>query len=180
MICMTSTMGCTPEIVVPTPAVEPVKEPIPLPPPGGPMLIISGCTNCTAPELEFLRKAEGKMNEVVLSDCFQTKLASSPLIQTENRTPQEVVASLIHASVKIDIEMYYSLKRVLGYTLPNAKREWINRRYMKSWGVCDLGSLLAHETSHKVGYGHSHSATKTRPQSVPYTINRVFESCCKE
>ncbi len=143
-----------------------------------PMLIIGKCSNCTAEEFAFIRKAEDKMNEVVAGQCFQTRLSGEPLIQTNGLSAAQVVETLPHAGVQIDVEMYYTLKRVLGYTLPSAKKEWLNRRYMLSWNVCDLGSLLAHETSHKIGYGHDHQNTPRRKSSVPYTINRVFKSCC--
>lgn len=144
-----------------------------------PMLVIKACSNCTAEEMAFIRKAESKMNETVAGQCFRTQLAGQPLIQTNGLSPEQVVETLPHAGIEIDVEMYYTVKRVLGYTLPTAKKEWINRRYMLSWNVCDLGSLLAHETSHKIGYGHDFKPTKRRPSSVPYTINRVFKHCCQ-
>ena len=145
-----------------------------------PMLIIGKCTNCTPAELEFIRKAEGKMNETVASQCFQKQLSGLPLIQTNGLTPSQVAESLVHAGVRIDTEMYRTNKRVLGYTLPSAKKVWINRRYMLEWNVCDLGSLLAHEASHKIGYKHDYQATKRRSNSVPYSINFAFKSCCSK
>ena len=174
-------MGSKQPIKDATDIMKPADEPKPYPTtPVGPMLIIGKCTNCTVKELAYIREAEAKMNEVVAGTCFQSKLQSLPLIQTNGKTPTEVVQSLLGAEVKIDVEMYYTLKRVLGYTLPTAKKEWLNRRYMLRWSVCDLGSLLAHETSHKVGYDHDFQATARRPQSVPYSINTAFKACCSQ
>lgn len=166
-------MGSKP--VVQSPAPKPIHF---FPSVTGPMLIIKGCTNCTQKEIEFIRKAEVKMNEVVVGQCFQDQLAKVPLIQTKGLTPKAVVESLIHAGIEIDVTMYYTSKRVLGYTIDGVNKEWINRRYMLSWNICDLGSLLTHETSHKVGYDHSYYPNSTRKYSVPYASNTAFDSCC--
>lgn len=167
----------TPEVVVPVPVdVEPVGNVNPSE--ARPFLTVKKCDNCTVAEFDFIQKGVAKTNETVISACFRQKLTAMDLIQTDGKSPAEVVDSLIHAGIVIDAEMYWTAKRVLGYTLPNVMKEWINRRYMMKWNVCDLGSLLAHETSHKVGYKHDFERTKRRPQSVPYSINRAFKACC--
>ena len=141
-------------------------------------LAIEKCPSCSVGELDFIRSATEKVNEVVAGTCFREKLMAMPLIQTEGRSPKQVVDSLI--GVEIDIEMYWTVKRVLGYTLPSVPKVWLNRRYMTKWNVCDTASLLAHEASHKVGYGHDFKATARRPQSVPYSVNRAFGACCSK
>lgn len=140
-------------------------------------LTVRKCNNCSVSEFERIKSAVGKVNEVVVGACFRKEMSSMPLIQTEGRTSEQVVQSLI--GVQIDAEMYWTIKRVLGYTLPNVDKIYINRRYALAWNVCDMASLLAHEGSHKVGYQHDFNSTKRRPNSVPYSINKVFSTCCK-
>jgi len=144
-----------------------------------PMLVIGKCSNCSVDENAMLLEAAGKLNFIVKTQCFKEEIMKRDLIQTGGKSNIEVYKSLIHSNITVDIEMYWSIKKVLGYTYPNVMKEWINRRYAKSWGICELASLLAHETSHKVGYGHDFYNTKSRQYSVPYSINHAFTICCK-
>ena len=141
-------------------------------------LSIGKCTNCTDPEWKFIQEAQIKVNDTVETSCFQSFMLERKLIQTMNRNNEQVVQSLVDARITIDVTMYYSLKRVLGYTYEGVNKEWINRRYMMSWNKCDLASLLGHETSHKVGYDHSFYANASRPFSVPYSMNEAIDKCC--
>lgn len=142
-------------------------------------LTVGKCSNCTPSQWTFVQEAVKKTNETVASKCFQEKLASLPLIQTNGLTPTQVSTSLPLSAVKVDIETYYTLKRVLGYTLQGVDKIWVNKKYMSAWGSCELGSLLAHESSHKAGYTHDFKATARRPNSVPYSVNTAFRFCCK-
>ncbi len=142
-------------------------------------LTVGKCSNCTPSQWAFVQEAVKKTNETVASKCFQEKLASLPLIQTNGLTPTQVSTSLPLSGIKVDVEMYYTLKRVLGYTLHGVDKIWVNKKYMSAWGSCELGSLLAHESSHKAGYTHDFKATARRPNSVPYSVNTAFKFCCK-
>lgn len=147
-----------------------------------PYLTVKKCTNCSAEEWKFIQESVIKTNETVETTCFSAFMLKRKLIQTLGRTNQEVLDSLLNADISIDTEMYYSIKKVLGYTLGNQPigqfKEWINRRYMMSWNKCDLASLLGHETSHKIGYDHDYYYSDARNYSVPYSINEAFDACC--
>lgn len=147
--------------------------------PSNHFLTVGKCSNCTPSQWTFVQEAVKKTNETVASKCFQEKLASLPLIQTNGLTPTQVSTSLPLSGIKVDVEMYYTLKRVLGYTLQGVDKIWVNKKYMSAWGSCELGSLLAHESSHKAGYTHDFKATARRPNSVPYSVNTAFKFCCK-
>jgi len=141
-------------------------------------LSIGKCTNCSDAEWKFIQEAQIKVNDTVETSCFASFMLERKLIQTMNKTNEQVVQSLVDARITIDVTMYYSLKRVLGYTYEGVNKEWINRRYMMKWSQCDLASLLGHETSHKVGYDHDYYANASRPYSVPYSINEAIDKCC--
>jgi hypothetical protein len=144
-----------------------------------PFLTVTNCDNCSVAEFDRITASAVKLNEVVLTQCFRDQIEGTSLIQTNGKTPQQVVDSLLHADVRIEAQMYWTAKRVLGYTIEGVDKEWINRRYMMSWSVCDLTSLLGHESSHKVGYDHDYYPTNRRPNSVPYAINRAIGKCCQ-
>lgn len=163
----------------------PVKAPMELPPivvTPGEYLTIRKCTNCSEKEWKFIQDANVKTNETVATTCFASFMLERKLIDTLGKSNAEVVDSLVGKNTVIDVEMYYTLKRVLGYTLadqpPGQYKEFINRKYMLQWNVCDLGSLLGHETGHKKGYGHAFNYTPSRDYSVPYSINAAFKKCC--
>ncbi len=137
------------------------------------------CNGCSVAQSDRVAASILKVNEVIASQCFKDKLSSLPLIQTNGRTPLQVVEHLTSSNVVVGIEMYYTFKRVSGYTLPKVNKIWLNTKYLMVWGACDTGSLLAHEASHKTGYDHDYSSTPRRPNSVPYSINKAFTACCK-
>lgn len=141
-------------------------------------LSIRKCTNCKDKEWKFIQEALVKTNETVNSTCFAAFMLQRKLIQTGGLNNKEVVESLVGKNTEIDVEMYWTVRRVLGYTIEGVNKEWINRRYMMSWNRCDLGSLLGHETAHKKGYGHDFYYSPPRNFSVPYSINAAFDKCC--
>lgn len=142
-------------------------------------LTVSNCENCTFIQKKFLGEAVVKVNETIESACFAQFMNERKLNMTNEKSNAEVVKSLLEANVVVDIRTYYTFKRVLGYTIPGKNKIWINRKYMLSWNQCDLASLLGHESSHKIGYGHGYYHTKDRPFTVPYSINAAFKVCCK-
>jgi hypothetical protein len=145
-----------------------------------PYLTVTSCTNCTPTQGIFIQEANKKLNETVNGSCFKSEVLAFNFLKgwTLNRNNEEVLNSLVGADVKINTTMYYSLKRVLGYTYPNVMTEWLNSRYLTGWGVCELASLLSHETSHKIGYDHSFNYVAERENSVPYALNTIIDKCC--
>jgi hypothetical protein len=143
----------------------------------GAYLTVNKCENCTFIQQKFLDQSVLKTNETVAGSCFASFMLVRKFVNTEKNNEQ-VYQSLVDANVVVDIRTYYTMKRVLGYTIPGKNKIWINRKYMLAWNHCDLASLLGHESSHKIGYSHSYYATKERPNSVPYSINAAFKQCC--
>lgn len=142
-------------------------------------LTVTGCSNCTKEEAARIAESTLKVNEVFAGQCFKDAIRNRAMIQTEGKSADQVASHLTSTHITVSTETYWTLRRVLGYTLPNQNKIWINRRLMFRWNTCDLGSLLAHESSHKAGYGHDFRPTKRRPFSVPYSVNYAFDLCCK-
>ena len=160
----------------------PVIELPPITVTNGDYLTVKKCTNCSEKQWKFIQVATIKTNETIASTCFSSFMLQRKLIDTASMNNAQVIDRLVGKNTETDVEMYYSLKRVLGYTYGNQPigkyKIWINSRYMMEWNYCDLGSLLGHETSHKKGFSHSYKYTPSRDYSVPYSINAAFKQCC--
>jgi hypothetical protein len=132
----------------------------------------------TQKDLERVKSAEAKINAMVKSECFEKFLLARPMIQTEGRTNAEVIAHLRQANLEVPVVMYYKNNRVVGYRQPPSPTIYTNRKFHAGTTPCNAGSNLFHEWSHSLVYGHSFKATRSRPYSVPYSLNAVVSKCC--
>lgn len=118
------------------------------------------------------------MNRTLASSCFEKYMLQRKLIQTNGKSPQEVVDHIRSSTAGVELISYWSRKGTVGYTYPNVNKIWMNERLHKNFDSCRSASNLAHEGSHKIGYGHDYKRTSRRPYSVPYSINAAFKACC--
>lgn len=134
--------------------------------------------NYTKDELEVLGISEQLANQLVKSQCFAQVMESRGLIQTDGKTPKEVVEHIKTARLSVPVTMYYKWGNVVGYRNPGDPTVYTNRRFHAGATACSRASNLTHEWSHVLGYGHDFKATVRRPKSVPYSINFAFQKCC--
>jgi len=71
------------------------------------------------------------------------------------------------------LTMYYSRRKVIGYTRKNTFHSWVNRRYYKYWlksdkGFCKIVGNIIHEYFHNLGYTHKKYWNRSRKHTVPY------------
>lgn len=135
--------------------------------------------NYSFEELEVLAVSEKLSNDLFKSKCFEDFMVKRNLIDTNGLTAIEVVTKLKTSDLTVPVEMYYKNNNVVGYRQPPAPDIFTNRKFHKGATACSRGSNLAHEWSHPLGFTHSFSATRSRPRSVPYSINAAFEVCCQ-
>lgn len=76
----------------------------------------------------------------------------------------------------IYIDDYFSWKRVIGYTKKNIKTIFINTRFFDKRHRALCGSNIVHEYGHKLGFSHDFRATKDRPFSICYQLNKAYEA----
>jgi len=143
-----------------------------------PGVTFSPVKNYTEEELSVLIVAEKLANDLLKSQCFQTFMVNRKLIETNSKTPLEVVTLLKATNLAVPVEMYYKNNGVVGYRQPPALNIFTNRKFHAGSTACSRASNLTHEWSHSVGFGHSYRATSSRPYSVPYSINAAFSGCC--
>ncbi len=134
--------------------------------------------NYTKSELEVLVISEALANGLVKSQCFSGLMESRRLIDTNGKTPKEVVDHIRTSKLTVPVTMYYSNNNIVGYRAPPSLTVYTNRKFHAGATACSRASNLTHEWSHSLGYGHSFKATLSRPRSVPYSINAAFKECC--
>jgi hypothetical protein len=75
----------------------------------------------------------------------------------------------------VELELYQQKSNTIGYTYPNTKRIWINRKYFSSYNSSKIANNLMHEWMHKLGFDHESNWTKDREYSIPYAIGDLVE-----
>lgn len=124
------------------------------------------------------------INTVVNSELFAQKFLRSRMTELNGLTNEqalEVIRSgdcdFTDKDGTIDLKLVLYYKRfssVIGYTDGTPLTIFINRKFFST--PVSIGSNLLHEACHLMGFSHY----KTWESSLPYTINRIFEACCRE
>jgi hypothetical protein len=136
--------------------------------------------NHTPSELRRNKLAIDKIMETVEGFCFEEFMLNRGLIQTEGRSPMEVIEHIRSSDVKIRLRMYRNIfTTTAGYTYANTDLISLNRKYYDRMDECDAAANLGHEVTHKIGYGHDPKPNTRRPFSVPYSTGSAIEKCCK-
>jgi len=127
--------------------------------------------------------AGDKMNQIVHSDCFKNFLVNREMIQTKGKSNEAVVRDLQSLSGNVNVKFYYKrFTTELAVRYPPSTDINFNTYFWSAKSpVCDFASTLAHEAlGHALGnYDHDFKYSKSRDFSVPYSINKAFEHCCK-
>jgi len=163
--------------------VDPIKAEVPeVVTPPAPIITITECRNCTEAEVEKYKKVLAKTRDVMHSQCFKDFILNRKMIQTSERTSQEVLSHVLTGNREITIELYYNRwVSTVGYTYPHVTNIWFNRKYHNSYGICESASNLSHEGAcHKNGYSHDMNYSPSRDYSVCYSFNAAFNQCCKK
>lgn len=140
---------------------------------------VSKFVNFTKKEISDFYRVTKKHDETLNSVCFESFMLKRGLRKTNGKSHSEVIKHLRTEKPILEFENYWSLKGVVGYTYPNSKRIWMNKRLHRKMSDCSRAGNIGHERSHKLNYGHSFKYHSKRPYSVPYSINAAFKSCCK-
>lgn len=90
----------------------------------------------------------------------------------------EILMPVIDREMDLTVKMYYSFRSTVGYTYPNIMTVYTNRRFHNGFTPCQIASNLAHEWTHKMGYGHSKRWNYDRDFTVPYGHNKIIEKLC--
>jgi hypothetical protein len=86
----------------------------------------------------------------------------------------ETLRSSANNTMDVEVELYHSSNNVIGYTYPDSRRIWVNRKYFSIYTPAGVAHNLFHEWMHKLGFSHSSSWTPDRDYSVPYAIGYII------
>lgn len=87
----------------------------------------------------------------------------------------ETLIPEVDNEMDLDLELYTSnFTSTVGYTYPNVIRIWMNTKYFNNYTVAQVAGNVFHEWSHKLGFEHASSYSKSRDSSVPYAIGYLM------
>lgn len=72
--------------------------------------------------------------------------------------------------IDIDVTFYYSIRKVVGYTLAGTWRTWANRNVLKGFDLADIAGHQGHEYLHNCGLGHKNAARSSVVYQWGYMI----------
>ena len=151
--------------------------------------------NLTATQTAKYNKAVAMVKKVVATEAFRTKIlnhtysGSKRFVDNNGKTNAQIYQSILDAAEKLKlvknntmdlgVKMYYQASSVVGYTSTNITYINVNTKFFDTYAVNQVAGNLFHEWLHKLGYGHSASATASRPYSVPYAVGYMVRDLGK-
>jgi predicted ATP-dependent protease len=87
---------------------------------------------------------------------------------------------VVNNRMDVELELYEHPSKTIGYTYPDTKRIWINRKYFKYYRLNQIANNLMHEWMHKLGFNHDTKWSTEREYTVPYAIGNIFEEIISE
>jgi len=127
-----------------------------------------------------------------LIDLNQTRIAN-PLAETSNykylgsdrlyhlfMSGWEELAPDEDKVLNVELDDYYSVKRVIGYTYPNIRTIFVNTKYFDRRHTMLSGSNIVHEYGHKLGFNHTFKNNSYRKYSLCYLLNDIYEQAYRE
>lgn len=102
----------------------------------------------------------GLSNQEILTKIFDA---------SETLTPEK------NGVMDLELELIYEDSRTIGYTYPDIKRIYINRKFFDQFTPYQVADNLFHEWLHKIGFDHDHQFNHDRIHSVPYAIGYMIE-----
>lgn len=85
----------------------------------------------------------------------------------------ETLSNTVDEVLNLDITLYFSNNSVVGYTYPNSTRIWVNNKFFAQYSYGKVAGNVAHEWTHKLGFGHDFNRTSSRVYSVPYAVGNI-------
>jgi hypothetical protein len=86
----------------------------------------------------------------------------------------------IDHEMDLDLELYYSRKKTVGYTKPDALRIWMNSKFFNVYSPSEVSGNIFHEWVHKLGFNHAFYHSVSRDSSVPYALGYLIEELGKK
>lgn len=152
-------------------------------------------TEFTATQEEKYNAAVAMVKRVVATEAFRTKVLNhsyngvKQFVDNRGKTNAQIYQTILDAAeslqpaknntMDVGVKLYYENNSVVGYTNGSITFINVNTKFFNGYDVNEVAGNLFHEWLHKLGYGHSASATASRPYSVPYAIGYIVRTLGK-
>lgn len=152
-------------------------------------------TEFTATQEEKYNAAVTMVKKVVATEAFRTKVLNhtyngvKQFVDNRGRTNAQIYQTILDAAeslqpsknntMNVGVKLYYENNSVVGYTNGSITYINVNTKFFNGYDANEVAGNLFHEWLHKLGYGHSASATASRPYSVPYAIGYIVRTLGK-
>lgn len=137
------------------------------------------------------------IRKVLASDAFRDRVLNHTVngkktfIDNQGFTNAEIYQKIVagaevmgdtskNGTMNVELELFHSPSKTIGYTYPDTTRIWINTRYFERYTIKKVADNLMHEWMHKLGFDHARARTKDRSLSVPYAIGYLVEELAQE
>lgn len=136
------------------------------------------------------------IKRVVATDEFKKRVLNKTFngkktyVDNNGLTNEQIYKKILEASEKLtpgknntmdlSLATYFTNDPVIGYTMPNIKTIYMNRRYLTNFQPNEVAMNIFHEWLHKVGFKHSYENNSARPHSVPYAVGYIMRDLAKK
>jgi hypothetical protein len=143
-------------------------------------------------EIKKVEKAIIAIKEIIKSDDLENRIKhfmfnkKKIFHENDGLTNEEIYQKIIDAAevldnrdpdsiMEIELELFEYSSKTIGYTYPDTKRIWINKKYFSTYSIQQVANNLMHEWMHKLGFNHGANWDERRDYSVPYAVGNIFE-----
>jgi hypothetical protein len=149
-------------------------------------------TNFTRTQENKVLDAADLVKQVIASSAFKSRIINhtyngkKTFVDNLGLTNAQIYKKILESSEKLNPGKNYTMDitlvtyqtdaNVIGYTLPNVNKVWMNTRYLNQFTPVQVSSNLVHEWLHKLGFGHDYESTPSRPYSVPYAVGYIIRT----
>ena len=153
--------------------------------------------NFTKEQEEKVRAAIDLIKKVVASDEFKkgvlnkTYKGKKTYVDNGGLSNSQIYKKILDGAEKVgntkknnamdlELQVYYEDNTTIGYTYPNIKRIYMNRKYLNKFQPYQVADNLFHEWLHKIGFKHAVERTDSRAHSVPYSVGYLVKALARQ
>ena len=157
----------------------------------------SGLTGFNPSQEEKVLKAIEYIKKIVRSKKFKDRVynftynGQKKFVDNKGLTNEQIYQIVINGAetlipeidyeMDLDLELYTSnFTSTVGYTYPNVTKIWMNTKYFNSYTPAQVAGNVFHEWTHKLGFDHASSYSKSRDYSVPYGLGYMMVDLINE
>jgi hypothetical protein len=148
--------------------------------------------NMTSTQEAKIQKAEYKIQKVIASEAFRTKVLNhtyngvKKFVDNGGLTNSQIYTKILEGmenfkqtknnTMDLNIKVYYENSSTVGYTSTSSSYINMNTKFFNTYTSNQVARNMTHEWLHKLGFHHAVSYSTSRNYSVPYAIGKIMET----